>query len=185
MEQLNQEQTPACVQNNPPNMTAEEQLLLEKYGHALVGSFTHSCDSKGRLVIPLTFREELGNRFVLCPSLDFKAICIHTPLSWAKLREQYGQLGKISGRFMKFLNQFDALSYRNQECDAQGRLLLPGKIRQVILGDEKEVEVTGAFDHVRIVSAKVSNEMTNNLVNAGEEFANLFDELSLRMLGGS
>ena len=37
-------------------------------------------------------------------------------------------------------------------------MLLPGKIRQNILGDEKDVEITGANDHVRIVARPAADE---------------------------
>ena len=64
-------------------------------------------------------------------------------------------LGKVE---MTYLEQLDALSFRGQECDGQGRVLLPGKIRQNILGDEKDVEITGANDHVRIVARPAADE---------------------------
>ena len=35
-------------------------------------------------------------------------------------------------------------------------MLLPANIRQKILGDEKDVEITGANDHIRVVASKAS-----------------------------
>ena len=37
-------------------------------------------------------------------------------------------------------------------------MLLPANIRQKILGEERDVEITGANDHVRVVAEKVSRE---------------------------
>lgn len=167
---------------NAPALSAEDQALIDKYSHTFIGSYAHSLDNKGRLVVPQAFREDLGQTFYISPSLDFKSICLYTNLEWARTRDQYGRLGKLSGRFMKYLDQFDALSYRGQECDGQGRVLLPAKLRQLVLGDEKDVEITGATDHVRIVSEKVSEAMLKEVLASGDEFQSLFDELSKMLL---
>ena len=39
-----------------------------------IGSFNHSLDTKGRLVIPQNFRDKLGEKFCVAPSYDFKSI---------------------------------------------------------------------------------------------------------------
>ena len=133
-------------------LSAEDQALLDKYSRTFTGSFSHSLDAKGRLVVPLAFREYLGATFCIAPSYDFRSIALYPTLMWARMRDHYEKLGKVNAQLRRYLEQLDALSYRGQECDAQGRVLLPGKIRQNILGDEKDVEITGAHDHVRIVA---------------------------------
>ena len=42
-----------------------------------IGSFCHSLDSKGRLVIPQGFRDKLGETFCVAPSFDFRSIAIY------------------------------------------------------------------------------------------------------------
>ena len=66
--------------------------------------------------------------------------------------------GRVNTSLKRYLEQMDALSFRGQECDGQGRVLLPSKIRQCILGEEKDVEITGADDHVRIVARPAADE---------------------------
>ena len=142
-----------------PISTAEEadRKLMEAYEKTFIGTFSHSLDNKGRLIVPLAFREQLGDTFFIGPSFDFKAIALYPTLVWAKMREQYAQLSAFDSRLKRYLAQFDALSYRDQECDNQGRLLLPARIRQRLLGEDKDVDVCGAHDHVRII-ARVKNE---------------------------
>ena len=139
-------------------LTAEEQALLEKYSRTFIGSYSHSLDAKGRLVVPLSFREQLGETFCIAPSFDFKSIALYPTLMWARMRDRYEKLGRVNAQLRRYLEQLDALSFRGQECDGQGRVLLPGKIRQNILGDEKDVEITGANDHVRIVARPAADE---------------------------
>ena len=121
-----------------------------------IGSFNHSLDNKGRLVIPQPFREKLGEEFCIAPSFDFKSISVYPTEMWEKRNETYERLGQLNPALNRYLEQFYALSFDGQTCDSQGRILLPINIRSKILGDEKEVEITGANDHVRIVAAQVS-----------------------------
>ena len=123
-----------------------------------IGSFCHSLDAKGRLVIPQSFREKLGETFCVAPSYDFKSIAVYPTEMWEKRNEAYEKLGKLNPALNRYLEQFYALSYDGQSCDGQGRVLLPVNIRQKILGDERDVEITGANDHVRIVAETVSKE---------------------------
>lgn len=123
-----------------------------------IGSFNHSLDSKGRMVIPQSFREKLGETFCIAPSYDFASIAVYPTEMWEKRNEAYEQLGSLNPAVNRYLEQFYALSYDEQTCDAQGRVLLPANIRQKILGDERDVEITGANDHVRVVTARKSEE---------------------------
>ena len=97
-----------------------------------IGSFSHSLDTKGRLVIPQTFREKLGETFCVAPSYDFKSIAVYPTEMWEKRNEAYEKLGKLNPSLNRYLEQFYALSYDGQSCDGQGRVLLPSNIRQKI-----------------------------------------------------
>lgn len=121
-----------------------------------IGSYSHSLDAKGRLVIPQSFREKLGEQFCLAPSFDFQSIAVYPTAMWEKRSETYEKLGHLNPALNRYLEQFYALSYSDQACDNQGRVLLPANIRQKILGDEKDVEITGANDHIRVVASKAS-----------------------------
>jgi len=123
-----------------------------------IGSFNHSLDTKGRLVIPQNFREKLGEQFCVAPSYDFKSIAVYPTEMWEKRNEAYEKLGKLNPALNRYLEQFYALSYDCQTCDGQGRVLLPANIRQKILGEERDVEITGANDHIRVVAEAASRE---------------------------
>ena len=123
-----------------------------------IGSFSHSLDAKGRLVIPQNFREKLGDQFCVAPSYDFKSIAVYPTAMWEKRNEAYEKLGKLNPAVNRYLEQFYALSYDGQTCDAQGRVLLPANIRQKIIGEARDVEITGANDHIRVVAENVSRD---------------------------
>ena len=127
-----------------------------------IGSFNHSLDTKGRLVIPQNFREKLGETFCVAPSFDFKSVAIYPTEKWEERNETYEKLGKLNPALNRYLEQFYALSYDEQTCDAQGRVLLPANIRQKILHEERDMEITGANDHVRVAALSTSGDAWKN-----------------------
>ena len=58
----------------------------------------------------------------------------------------------------RYLNRFFKFSYPDAENDNQGRLLLPAKLRQEMLGEARDVEISGALDHIRIVTSRKAAE---------------------------
>ena len=118
-----------------------------------VGSFSHSIDAKGRMIIPAPFREPLGDRFAVAPSPDFQYVALYPIDAWLEKRDFFLRLTQKNQEAMPFLEQFSKYSYTDCESDAQGRLLLPQKIRAWRLGDVRDVEVDGAIFYIRLLPA--------------------------------
>ena len=123
-----------------------------------VGSYPHSIDAKGRMIIPAAFREALGERFAVAPSPDFHAVALYPIDDWAARRDELADLVRLKPVAQPFLDMFTKYRYTDCEADAQGRLLLPQRIRAWRLGDARDVEVHGANDHIRIISASAGKD---------------------------
>ena len=143
------------------NNAVSPEKAEERRAKRFIGSFNHSLDSKGRLVIPQGFREKLGETFCVAPSFDFQSVAIYPTEKWEERNETYERLGKLNPALNRYLEQFYALSFDEQTCDAQGRVLLPANLRQKILHDERDMEITGANDHVRVAAISASGEIWN------------------------
>ena len=143
------------------NSTVTPEKTSEQRARRFIGSFNHSLDNKGRLVIPQGFRDRLGETFCVAPSFDFRSIAIYPTEKWEERNETYERLGKLNPALNRYLEQFYALSFDEQTCDAQGRVLLPANIRQKILHDERDMEITGANDHVRVAAVSDSGDIWN------------------------
>lgn len=141
--------------SNAPEPKTTENSRAKRF----IGSFNHSLDSKGRLVIPQGFRDKLGETFCVAPSFDFRSIAIYPTEKWEERNEAYERLGKLNPSLNRYLEQFYALSFDEQTCDGQGRILLPANIRQKILHDERDMEITGANDHIRVAAVSDSEEI--------------------------
>ena len=162
-----------------PDMTGvsdEDRALLEKYSHSFTGTFAHALDSKGRMVIPLAFREMMGKTFTMAPEFDFKSIAVYPEVAYVRMRESHDKALRETGNpeRKKYLQWLDAYTFRGQECDGQGRVLLPARLRQIILGEDKEVDIMGAGDHLRIaVRVKCEDQLADFMANIGFTLSNM------------
>ena len=165
----------------PEVLSEEDEALIRKHRRTFIGSYSHTLDSKGRMVMPLAFREMLGEKFCITPSFDFSAIAVYPEIEYARMRESYDRMLKKHRlpELQEYLQNLDALSYRDQECDGQGRVLLPARIRQVVLSEEKDVNITGGGDHVNILPRPAGDDKLQDFINRLPGTLNLIGSLSM------
>lgn len=113
----------------------------------MTGQYAHNIDAKGRLFIPAKLREELGQTFHVTIGLDH-CLSIYSNESWDAFMDKLRDLPYSKAKALRVLsaNAVDC------EPDAQGRILIPAKLRQYA-DLQKEVVVIGSFDRVEIWSA--------------------------------
>lgn len=113
----------------------------------MTGQYAHNIDAKGRLFIPAKLREELGATFHVTVGQDH-CLSVFSDASWNEKLEQLKEMSYSQVKALRpmFANAADC------EPDAQGRILIPGKLRQYA-DLEKEVVVIGSFDRVEIWNA--------------------------------
>ena len=114
----------------------------------MFGKYKHSVDEKGRLFVPSKLREELGNTFYVTLGLDH-CLSIYSDESWATFTDKVRALPYSKAKALRplFANAVDC------EPDAQGRILIPTKLREYA-GLQKEVVVIGSFDRAEIWNAE-------------------------------
>lgn len=151
------------AQNTAANSTSANeneslQALLKQARCLFSGSYTHGIDAKGRMIVPANFRQSLGDKFVVAPTPDFQAIALYPLLEWVREQEKLEELADIDARAQRLILQFNKYSYTDSETDAQGRLLLPQKMRSKYLGDARDVEISGAKTYIRVVDSAVGDK---------------------------
>lgn len=92
------------------------------------GSYEHSVDNKGRIIIPSKFREELGENFIITLGVD-GCLFLYPMNKWEefvlKLKEL--QTSKLESRQL----QRYFLAYASEvEFDKQGRVIIPANLRE-------------------------------------------------------
>lgn len=115
-----------------------------------MGEYRHNTDSKGRIIVPARFRDELGNLLILTKGLD-GCITVYTPKQWERIIEQLYKLPNTKKESRMYIHM---VTSKAAECevDGAGRILIPQNLM-----DEaaivKECVVLGVADHVEIWSS--------------------------------
>ena len=123
-----------------------------------MGEYNHTIDAKGRLIIPAKFRETLGEEFILTRGLD-GCLSIYPMDEWKSFEEKLKALPLTDKNARAFLRFFVA-GATSCELDRQGRILVPGTLRE-FAGLEKEVVLTGNLTRIEVWSKEKWIENSN------------------------
>ena len=115
---------------------------------AVTGQYQHTIDAKGRLFIPAKLREELGDTFYVTMGMD-SCLSIYSDASWERFTEKFESLPYTKTKAMRPLFANAAKC----EPDAQGRIVLPQKLR-AYAHLEKDVVVIGVSNRAEIWNAE-------------------------------
>jgi len=114
-----------------------------------MGEYQHTIDDKGRLIIPARFREGLGDRFVITKGLD-NCLFVYPMSGWDEIEQKLRSLPFTRADARAFVRFFFS-GATECESDRQGRILLPGNLREYACL-EKEVVIVGVSTRVEIWS---------------------------------
>ena len=112
-----------------------------------MGEYSHSLDTKGRLIMPAKFREQLGDSFVVTKSPD-KCLYIYSNEDWKNFEEKLSAL-PITNKATRQFVRFFLAGAAECEVDKQGRILLPAVLREYA-NLEKEVILAGTSRRIEI-----------------------------------
>lgn len=112
-----------------------------------MGEYRHTIDEKGRIIIPAKFRGALGKAFVVTRGLDH-CLFVYPASEWSHLEQKLKALPFTRADARAFTRFFFS-GATEAELDKQGRVHLPGNLRQfakltkecVILGVSSRVEI--------------------------------------------
>ena len=111
------------------------------------GSYFHTLDEKGRLVIPSKMRDELGIKAYILKGYD-GALSIYKESEFLKLVEKINSLPFNKKNARAFL-RVQLASVCELDIDRHGRALLPVQLlSKYKIG--REVVVIGALDHIEV-----------------------------------
>lgn len=122
-----------------------------------MGNFQHNIDTKGRLIIPAKFRQELGEGFVITRGMD-GCLFGYSAVEWQKLEQKLAALPLSKKEARTFVRFFYSAA---TECsvDKQGRVNLPQALIQYAKLD-KECTIIGVSNRIEIWNAKRWEEVS-------------------------
>lgn len=145
------------------------------------GSFEHCIDEKGRVSVPVRFREmlqSLGDNRVVITNFrigDAPCLDVYPYKAWCELEQRLQSKPQFDLKFLRF-QSFYCASAQDCELDRQGRILLPPILREYAQL-KKDVRFTAALEKFRMWSpeawAKVFSEVEQRLVEHPEDLSDL------------
>ena len=113
-----------------------------------IGEHKQKMDTKGRVVVPSKFRDELGNQVVVTKGLGEQCLYAFSRESWEKVVSKLEELPMTNMKVRNF-NRFFLAGANNLEADKLGRVLVSSALREYALLD-KEVVWVGVGNRMEI-----------------------------------
>jgi MraZ protein len=132
-----------------------------------IGEYQHNLDEKGRLAIPVKFREQLKKGAVATKGLD-NCLFLYPKEEWKKEADKVSKL-PISQSKARSYARHTLAGAMEMEFDSQGRITLPEYLRS-FASLKKKVILAGLYNRVEIwdesawESFKASSDKDSNQI---------------------
>lgn len=135
-----------------------------------MGEYHHSIDSKGRIIVPVKLRDDLGEQFIVTRGLE-GCLFVYPKNEWDKIINKYKELPDTKDRryFMRIFLSGATIC----ELDKQGRINIPVPLIQysnlakdcLIIGVDERLEIWSKESWEQFISENESNlsDIADNL----------------------
>jgi MraZ protein len=131
-----------------------------------VGTYEHSVDGKGRLVLPSKFRLKLPEGGFLAPSAN--GLALWPPAAFEEMVDRFTEQVR-SGEADPDVVIGVTANAEEVAPDAQGRILLSPRLRELTGVGAGEVVLLGARDHVEIWTAATWQSRRGGITRSATE----------------
>lgn len=135
---------------------------------AFIGRYYHALEQKGRLSIPSSFRQRLNRQAVITAGLDGCLFLLENQ-NWESLLNTTQSLAFTNRRNRDWI-RYLANNASQVDIDAQGRILIPEHLRQLV-GLKNNVVIVGSVDRIEIWDQPTYHKYLDNLINNVESIA--------------
>ena len=127
---------------------------------ALMGTYHHNIDAKGRMSFPTKLRDLLGGEFYVTKSINQKCLTIYSKSEWEKLANKIAELPDSMGGLD--IKRWLFSGAGELVPDKQGRVLIPYDLRE-FAGLKKDVVVIGLDDKAEIWDKELWDAQQSNM----------------------
>jgi MraZ protein len=139
-----------------------------------IGEYQHNIDDKGRLAVPVKFRDDLAKGAVVTRGLD-NCLFLYTQEEWEKLATKLASLSIAQANSRAF-SRLMLSGAMDVKIDKQGRVVLPDYLRKYA-AINKKVVVAGLYNRLEIWDDKIWDQYKTNTEkdsnNIAEELGSL------------
>lgn len=112
-----------------------------------IGEYTHTIDNKGRLAIPVKFRQALISGTVVTRGLD-ECLFLYPKVEWEKLADKLSHL-PVSQAKARAFNRLMLAGAFEARLDSQGRIVIPEFLR-TYARLKKKIIIAGLYNRLEI-----------------------------------
>lgn len=141
-----------------------------------IGEYSHTIDSKGRVSVPVKFRDRLSEGAVITRGLD-GCLFLYPKGEWKKIAERLAQL-PISQKKSRAFARLMLAGAWDAELDVQGRVMVPEYLR-VYATLSKHVTITGLYNRVELWDEDIWHHYRTATEAASEDIAEGMAELGI------
>ena len=136
------------------------------------GEYSHTIDPKGRVIVPVKLRDELGDNFVVTKGLD-GCLWMFDNEQWEVVEEEIRNM-PFTLKEARVISRFIIAGAADGELDKQGRVLIPQNLRDYA-GLDKDIVLAGVGSRVEIWSKDRYEEASNfeDMENMAEKLVEL------------
>lgn len=140
-----------------------------------LGEFTHSLDSKARLMIPAKYRDELAPTLVVTRNPTEPCLLLFPLERWITFANQIDGQSMIEPK-VALLRRMMFSAAEDLKTDSQGRILISQRLRDYAK-IENDILITGMYTYVELWNPALWEEKVIN--RFGDVNAELFSALNL------
>lgn len=142
----------------------------------LLGEYKHNLDNKGRVAIPVKFRDKLSAGAIITRGLD-NCLFLFAQNEWQLLADKLVALPLAQANSRAFTRLMLA-GAMDVETDGQGRILIPDYLRKYA-ELKKEAVIAGLYNRIEIWDAETWEKYKQKTESASDEIAEKLGELGI------
>ena len=142
-----------------------------------IGEYEHTLDAKGRVIMPVKLREEMGEKFIVTKGQE-GCLFAYSQNEWKNFEEKLKSLPSYTNKnFRDFIRYFLSGAIEC-ELDKQGRFLIPSNLRNHAMLD-KELVIIGVGTKIEIWDRKEWRRYSDNDGISADEIAENLSNLGI------
>ncbi|BAG08028.1 division/cell wall cluster transcriptional repressor MraZ [Finegoldia magna] len=141
-----------------------------------INEYFHNIDSKGRVIMPSKFRDEIGEEFYITKGMD-ECLFVYPVSAFIQMTEKLNKLSLTRRQARAFSRVFFS-GASNQEIDKQGRFLIPQSLRSYA-DIKKEVAIIGVSNRIEIWDKEKWEQYSNDSSLNYDDLADGLNDLDL------
>lgn len=141
-----------------------------------IGEYQHSIDDKGRVAVPVKFRNLLKKGAVVTRGID-NCLFLYPKEQWSKIAEKLANMPVSQARARAF-SRLMLAGAMEVDFDNQGRITMPEYLR-TFAGLKKKAIIAGLYDRLEIWDEDNWNKYKNGAEKESTAIAESLAELGI------